>query len=363
MTAEAEVCNGAVSEVAGIEEKSEFKARSFQDLAKPELNGIENHDQTHDPEDSYVLVADVGDPSADGEDVAAVDGSPRHESSAPVELLVIELDARNRNPDSDIAGKNGNAEGGDESLILVNGSTDVQLISLVEGGGDQDTVKEDKCLEELGDQNGKITVVNGEADPTSTDGRIGNGASTDENSSVANGVLIGVDGSVRDEDEIQDKLVVSKPECEAESEIKKVEDSNGKVEKRSEEAEVVKFEDQNGKIGVVAEAESDTVEDQLISEASPGVEENQEYKVPNLRLVAESEEEEEPKSSLLPFEKQETVEDEAESALGKEAMKDQKSDIDAEKDDQYRLDKDKVVESDVDCNVRIASDRGFRRKR
>lgn len=94
MTAEIEVCNGAVSEAAG--EKSEFKARSFQDLAKSELNGIRNHDQADDPEDSYDLLTDVGDPSADDKDMAAVDGSPLHESSAHVE---IELNARNENPE------------------------------------------------------------------------------------------------------------------------------------------------------------------------------------------------------------------------------------------------------------------------
>ncbi|XP_073053255.1 uncharacterized protein [Primulina eburnea] len=324
MTAEAEVCNGAVSEVAGIEEKSEFKARSFQDLAKPELNGIGNHDKTHDPEDSYVLVTDVGDPCADGKDVAAVDGSPRHESSAPVEPLGIELDAWSRNPDGVSAEKHGNAEGGDESFTLVNGSTDVQSISLVEGGGDQDTVKEDKCLEELSDQNGKINVVNGEEDPTLTEGGIGNAASADENSSVANGVVVRVEGSVRDEDEIQDKLVVHKPACEAESEINKAEDSNGKVEKRSEEAEVVKFEDQNGKIGVVAEAEPDKVEDRLISEA------NQESEVPNLGMVADSGEEEVLKNLLSPSDKQKTVEDEVESALGQEAMQGEKCDQESE---------------------------------
>ncbi|XP_073277030.1 uncharacterized protein [Primulina huaijiensis] len=324
MTAEAEVCNGAVSEVAGIEEKSEFKARSFQDLAKPELNGIGNHDKTHDPEDSYVLVTDVGDPSADGKDVADVDGSPRHESSAPVELLGIELDARNRNPDGAIAGKHVNAEGEDESFTLVNGSTDVQSISLVEGGGAQDTVKEDKCLEESSDQNGKINVVNGEEDPTLAEGGIGNGASADENSSVANRVVVGVEVSVRDEDEIQDKLVVNKPACDAESEIKKAEDSNGKVEKRSEEAEVVKFEDQNGKIGVLAEAEPDKFEDQLISEA------NQESEVPNLGMVADSGEEEVRKNLLSPSDKQETVEDEVESALGQVAMQDKKCDQESE---------------------------------
>lgn len=334
----AEVCNGAVSEVAGIEEKSEFKARSFQDLAKPELNGIGNHDETYDPEDSYVLVTDAGDPSADGKDVAAMDGSPRHESSDTVEILGIELDAWNRNPDGAIAGKHGNAEGGDESFTLVNGNIDVQLIS---GGGDQDTVKEDK----LTDQNGKINVVNGEADPTS-EGGIGNGASTDENSSAATVVLVGVESAVRDEDEIQDKLVVSKPECEAESETKKAGNSKGKVEKRSE---VVKFENENGKIGVVAEAELDEIEDQLISKA------NQESEVPNLGMVASSGEEtaEEGESALgkeavqdqkcdqesedmnmvmvadlgeAPSDKQETIEDEVKSSLGKEDMQDQKCD-------------------------------------
>ncbi|XP_073142877.1 uncharacterized protein [Henckelia pumila] len=589
MTAEAEVCNGAVSEVAGIEEKPEFKARSFQDLAEPELNGIGNHDQTYDPEDSYVLVTDVGDPSADGKDMAAADGSPRHESSAPVELLGIELDARNGNPEGAIAGKHGNAEGGDESSTLVNGITDVQLVSLVEGGEDQDTVEEDKSLEELSDQKGKINVVNGEADPTLTEGGIWNAVNTDENPSVGNGVLVeedqcleeltdkngkinvvnaehdptltegrirnasstdenpsvgnrviveedkcleelndkngkinvvnaepdptsteagiqnavitdenrsvgnevivvedkcleestdkngklnvvnteadptltegeignavntdenplvgngvlvvedkcleeltdknwkinvvnaeadptlteggirkaastdenpsvgngvlveedkcleeltdkngkinvvntvanpslteggirnaastnenplagngvlvGVEGSVRDKEEIQDKLAVGKPECEAESETKKAEDSNVKIEK-SEEVEVeVKFEDQNWKSGVVEEAEPAYVEDQLISEA------NQESKVLNPGMVADSGEE--PNNLLSPSDKQETVENEVESALGNEALLDQKFDIDPENGVRYSLDKDKVVESNA----------------
>ncbi|XP_073283301.1 uncharacterized protein [Primulina huaijiensis] len=451
MTAEDEVCNGAVSEAAGIEEKSEFKARSFQDLSESGLNGIGNHDQADDPEDSYVLVTDVGDSSSDGNCMASVDGSPWHESSAPVE---IELDARNENPEGADVGKHGDVEGGDESFTLVNGSPDVPFISI---GRDRDTVgEENKYLEEWSNQNGKTDVVNGEIDPTSTEGGFVNAASTNENPSVANGVLLGIEVSVGDEDEIRDKLAFSKPECRAESEIKKTAQSNGMIERseeaevakfedqngeigvvaeaepdtavrkpesgaeseikkadesngkieRSEEAEVAKFEDQSGKIGVVAEAEMDTafrkpecgaeyeinksnesngniersekdeaakfedqngkigvvpeaesdmVEDQLISEASRGVEENQEFKVPNLILVVESEEVE-TKSSLSPFDKQETVEDEAESALGKEAMEDQKSDIDTEKDDQYGLDKDKAVERNVDCNVRMVSD-------
>ncbi|XP_075511608.1 uncharacterized protein LOC142547288 [Primulina tabacum] len=252
MTAEDEVCNGAVSEAAGIEEKSEFKARSFHDLAESGLNGIGNHDQPNEPEDSYVLVTDVGDPSADGSCMASVDGSPWHVSSALVE---IELHARNENLEGADAGNHGDAKGGDESFTLVNGSPDVPFISIVR---DRDTVgKENKYLEELSDQNGKADVVNGEIDPTSTAGGFVNAASTNENPSVANGVLLGIEGSVGDEDEIRDKLAFSKPDCGAESEIKKPAQSNGNIE-RSEEAEVAKFEDQNGEIGVVAEAEPDT---------------------------------------------------------------------------------------------------------
>ncbi|XP_075515893.1 uncharacterized protein LOC142550701 [Primulina tabacum] len=457
MTAEKEICNGAVSEVAGIEEKSEFKARSFQDLAKPELNGIGNHDKTHDPEDSYVLLTDVGDPSADGKDVAAVDGSPRHESNAPIELLGIELDALNRNPDGVSAGKHGNAEGGDESFTLVNGSTDVQSISLVEGGVDQDTVNEDKCLEELSDQNrenqccewGRRSYING-------------GGNWERGE---------CQGSVRDEDEIQDKLVVNKPASEAESEINKAEDSNGKYQKRirnlkfrtwewfadsgeeevpknllspsdkqktvedevesalgqeamqeekcdqesevpnlgmvadsgeeeepknlsspSDKEETVEDEvesalgqeamqeekcDQESEVpnlGMVADSgeeeepknlsspsdKEETVEDEVESalgqEAMQDTKCDQESEVPNLGMVADSGEEEEPKNLSSPSDKEETVEDEVESALGKEAMQEEKCDIDPENDVQYCLDKDKVVQSNVVCEVGTSCD-------
>ncbi|KZV37046.1 hypothetical protein F511_11992 [Dorcoceras hygrometricum] len=491
MTAEAEVCNGAVPEVAGVEEKPEFKDRSFQDLTKPELDTVGSHDQADDPEDSYVLVNDVGDSSAEGEDMDVVDGSPRHETG---ELLGTEVDDRDGNSEGANVGKNANVETEDAAMYsstrhessvpgellgveldapngnpgganvgtdaLVSGSADVQVTSTVDGGGNQDNtveeenessdnlndqnakidalvgggrdqgnaVEEYKCSEELNDQDEKIAAVNGEFDPTWSEGEIGNTGINDENLLVGDGVLVGVEGYVQDsngkierseESEGLNKLVASEPECEtesaiknaeysngkidrsektegvnklavsepefeAESETKKANDSNGNIERSeesefvnklivteayeaesdikkagdsnvkieiseetetanklavgetvrelesenkkaedsqgkteiSEEAEFAKLEDQNGKFGAVAVAELDTV-------------------IPVLGLAADSEEEDEPKKLLSPSDEPETVEYEA----------------DLENDIQYGLDKDKVVETAVDCNV------------
>ncbi|KAI3465500.1 hypothetical protein Pfo_022163, partial [Paulownia fortunei] len=159
MMAETELSN--MSEVATIEEKCELGMSSYQDPPKPDCNGISDHNQANDLNNSYSFVTGAdspGDDAVDNKDVVAggLSGSP--ESNTSVEDQVAELDAQNEKlnaangevsePLND--GEKGNVEGTYENPPLVNGSTPEQGSSLEDGDGFQVSI-----ANSLDEHNGK----------------------------------------------------------------------------------------------------------------------------------------------------------------------------------------------------------------